>query len=185
MLLKSLQVEEGSEGVITSDNIKVLLDFEKFGISSDQVLFHVIEFPKHGELSFGSNIKKKKVFSLDKLRSNKVVYIHNGKENVVDSFVFEIEIDQSNGAVSELPPVFSVRQRYLFEIRILPVNDKPVLRGTLGNVLMMASGSKMTLPAQFIQVEFTRIFFSSRVFVYPVYYIQILNSILLTTEIRI
>ena len=155
MLLKSLQVEEGSEGVITTDNIKVLLDFEKFGISSEQVLFHVIEFPKHGELSFGSNIKKKKVFSLDKLRSNKVVYLHNGKENVVDSFVFEIEIDRSSSdisVVSELPPVFSVRQRFLFEIRILPVNDKPVLRGTLGHVLMMASGTKMTLPAQFIQV---------------------------------
>ena len=154
VLLKSLQVEEGSEGVITTDNIKVLLDFEKFGISSDQVLFHVIEFPKHGELSFGSNIKKKKVFSLDKLRSNKVVYLHNGKENVVDSFVFEIEIDRSHaGAVSELPPVFSVRQRYLFEIRILPVNDKPVLRSTLGHVLMMASGTKMPLPAGFIQVH--------------------------------
>ena len=87
-------MEEGSEAAITSDNIKVLPDFEKLGISSAAVLFHIIEFPKHGELSFGQNIKKRKVFSLAQLRSNKVLYIHNGKENVGDSFVFEIKIEK-------------------------------------------------------------------------------------------
>ena len=154
-------MEEGSEATITSDNIKVLPDFEKLGISSAAVLFHIIEFPKHGELSFGQNIKKRKVFSLAQLRSNKVVYIHNGKENVGDSFVFEIEIEKSSsGSGSRLPSdqeavasLLTVRQRYLFEIRILPVNDKPVVRGTLGSILMMAAGTKMTLPPQFLQVR--------------------------------
>ena len=153
-------MEEGSEAAITSDNIKVLPDFEKLGISSAAVLFHIIEFPKHGELSFGQNIKKRKVFSLAQLRSNKVVYIHNGKEDVADSFVFEIEIERSVSS-SRLSPseqeavssLSAVRQRYLFEIRILPVNDVPVVRGTLGSVLMMAAGTKMTLPPQFLQVR--------------------------------
>ena len=155
-------MEEGSEAAITSDNIKVLPDFEKLGISSAAVLFHIIEFPKHGELSFGQNIKKRKVFSLAQLRSNKVVYIHNGKENVGDSFVFEIKIEKSSPGSSSrlkaadeeaLASLLTVRQRYLFEIRILPVNDVPVLRGTLGSVLMMAAGTKMTLPSQFLQVH--------------------------------
>lgn len=136
--------------MITSDNIKVLVDFEKFGISSSEVLFHIIELPKHGELSFGSNIKKRKVFSLAQLTSNKIVYIHDGSETVGDTLVLEIEID-SDGAVSELPPLLTMRQRYLFEIRVLPVNDVPVLRGS-NEVLRMAAGSKMQLPAKFIQV---------------------------------
>ena len=151
-------MEEGSEAAITSDNIKVLPDFEKLGISSAAVLFHIIEFPKHGELSFGQNIKKRKVFSLAQLRSNKVLYIHNGKENVGDSFVFEIKIEKPGpGSISAdheaVSSLMTVRQRYLFEIRILPVNDVPVVRGTLGSVLMMAAGTKMTLPSQFLQVR--------------------------------
>ena len=117
MLLKSLQVEEGSEAVITSDNIKVLQDFEKFGISSSSVLFHIIEFPKHGELSFGPNIKKRKVFSLAQLRSNKIVYIHNAKETTGDSFVFEIEIEP--GTETQLPALLASRQRYFFQVIIL------------------------------------------------------------------
>lgn len=151
VLLKSLQVEEGSQAVITTDNIKVLPDFKKLGVPKTGVLFHIIEFPKHGELSFGQNFKKKKVFSLDHLTSNKIQYIHNGKENVVDSFVFEMEIKGPPGYV--LPHYLTVRQRFLFEIRILPVNDKPTISGTLGSILMMAAGSKMLLPQQFLQVS--------------------------------
>lgn len=154
MLLKSLQVEEGSEAVITSDNIKVLQDFEKFGISSSAVLFHIIEFPKHGELSFGPHIKKRKVFSLAQLRSNKIVYIHNAKESVGDSFVFEIEIDPERlASETDLPPFLASRQRYFFQIRVLPVNDPPVLRGNLGDVMMIAEGTRMPLPSNFLQVR--------------------------------
>ena len=122
----------------------------------------MIEFPKHGELSFGPNTKQRKVFSLAQLRSNKVVYLHNGKENLGDSFVFEIEIDSSDTPVSSqaaLGSLMTVRQRHLFEIRILPVNDKPVVRGTLGSILMMAAGTRMTLPPQFLQVKIMNIIY--------------------------
>ena len=139
--------------MITSDNIKVLLDFEKFGISSAAVLFHIIEFPKHGELSFGPNIKKKKVFSLAQLRSNKVVYAHNGKEAVADSFVFETQLPDSE----QLPAAAAAaRQRHLFQIRVLPVNDAPVLRGggaAPGGVLVVAAHTRTSLPPDLLQVN--------------------------------
>ena len=154
--LKSFQVEEGSEAVITTQNIKVLVDFEKFGISSGTaVLFHIIELPKHGVLSFGSNIKKtQRLFSLDQLRSNKIKYSHNGKETVSDSFVFEMEIDTDAARPGQqLPAYFSSRQRYLFEIRVLPVNDKPQLRSSLGHVLTVPAGARFPFPPQFLQVR--------------------------------
>ena len=92
MLLKSLQVEEGSQALITTENIKILPDFRNMGVPDSGVLFHVLEFPKHGELSFGKSIKKKKVFSLEYLKASKLSYVHNGNEEIVDSFVFEMEI---------------------------------------------------------------------------------------------
>ena len=137
--------------MISRENIKVLPHFDKLGVSETGVLFHIIEFPKHGELSFGQNNKKRKVFSLAVLNANTIRYIHNGKESVEDSFVFEIEIEGEPGVI--LPHYLTMRQRELFEIRILPVNDKPRISGTIGETLLLASGSKMQLPPQFLQVS--------------------------------
>ena len=68
-------------------------DFQQMGVPDTGVLFHVIEFPKHGELSFGKNSKRKKVFSLEHLLGGRLRYLHNGNEDIVDSFVFEMEIE--------------------------------------------------------------------------------------------
>ena len=75
-----------------------------------------------------------------------------------EGFVFKIKVEKPGpGSISAdheaVSSLLTVRQRYLFEIRILPVNDVPVVRGTLGSVLMMAAGTKMTLPSQFLQVR--------------------------------
>jgi hypothetical protein len=59
--------------------------------------------------------------------TNKLRYLHNGNEDIIDSFVFEIEIESPENHI--LPQALSMRQRFLFEIRILPVNDPPRLTG--------------------------------------------------------
>ena len=142
--MKSLQVEEGRQAAITTDNIKVLPDFGQMGVPESGVLFHVIELPQHGELTLGKAGKRRRLFTLDHLRANKLKYLHNGNEDIVDRFVFEMEIQVSNFVFFyliltkmpfqgveglALPPALTVRQRFLFEIRILPVNDPPRLTG--------------------------------------------------------
>ena len=153
---------------------------------SDGVLFHLIELPRHGDLSFGKGSKRRwgfdfknfytgskqwkmssncensvhdlhnlssllqslssftlsktiacnleshlstfrRVFTLEHLKANKLRYLHNGNEDIVDSFVFEMEIKGPDGL--DLPLALTMRQRFLFEIRILPVNDPPRLTG--------------------------------------------------------
>ena len=105
----------------------------------------------------------RRVFTLEHLKANKLRYLHNGNEDIVDSFVFEMEIkvviltithkkvlvinnpgfDDDNQTTSDhdglqtiqgpdglnLPLALTIRQRFLFEIRILPVNDPPRLTG--------------------------------------------------------
>ena len=105
----------------------------------------------------------RRVFTLEHLKANKLRYLHNGNEDIVDSFVFEMEIkvviltithqkvlvinnpgfDDDNHTTSDLdglqtiqgpdgldlPLALTIRQRFLFEIRILPVNDPPRLTG--------------------------------------------------------
>ena len=69
----------------------------------------------------------RRVFTLEHLKANKLRYLHNGNEDIVDSFVFEMEIKGPDGL--DLPLALTMRQRFLFEIRILPVNDPPRLTG--------------------------------------------------------
>ena len=159
VLLKILQVEEGSQELITTENIKLLLDLRNLGTTETEVIFHLIEFPKHGELSLGKNMKKKKYFTLQHLMQKKLNYIHNGKENIQDSFVFEIEIESP--ASNSLPEYLNMRQRFLFEIRILPVNDKPHLSGGPGlqnvglgilPILPVTAGTSLHLPPNLLQI---------------------------------
>ena len=72
----------------------------------------------------------RRVFTLEHLKANKLRYLHNGNEDIVDSFVFEMEIKGPDGL--DLPLALTMRQRFLFEIRILPVNDPPRLTGVFG-----------------------------------------------------
>ena len=98
------------------------------GVPDTGVLFHVIEFPKHGQLSFGEG-QRNRGFTLEHLNHNKLAYRHNGLEDVVDSFVFEMEIEGPSHL--DLPAALDIRQRFLFEIRVLPVNDPPRLTGVI------------------------------------------------------
>ena len=98
------------------------------------------------------------MFTLEHLKANKLRYLHNGNEDIVDSFVFEMEIKVVISTITkktiiddiimtiiqlvilmvltiqgpdglDLPLALTIRQRFLFEIRILPVNDPPRLTG--------------------------------------------------------
>ena len=91
-MLKSLQVEEGRQATVTAENIKVLPDFGQMGVPGSGVLFHLIELPQHGELTLSKAGKRRRLFTLDHLTANKLKYIHNGNEDIVDRFVFEMEI---------------------------------------------------------------------------------------------
>ena len=92
----------------------------------------------------------RRVFTLEHLKANKLRYLHNGNEDIVDSFVFEMEIKGPEGL--DLPLALTMRQRFLFEIRILPVNDPPRLTGAF---LVSFLGSKINIFGHAFNIYFS------------------------------
>lgn len=48
--LNAVQVTEGESALITTDNIRIVLDYAKFGVRDAGVLLHAVETPAHGRL---------------------------------------------------------------------------------------------------------------------------------------
>ena len=73
--LKSLEVEVAGRTLVTSDNLKVLLDLDKYGVKESGVLFHVIQAPSHGRLEVSVwNKANDNIFTLLDLNTDKVSY---------------------------------------------------------------------------------------------------------------
>lgn len=72
---------EGENVLITTDNINVILDYAKYGIRDSGVAFYIIQPPKHGSITVGSNdigtmnVDTNSVFSLLDLANDKVLII--------------------------------------------------------------------------------------------------------------
>lgn len=48
--MKVLEVVEGGRALITSEHLKVVVDYGFYGIPESGVLFHMAEAPEHGRL---------------------------------------------------------------------------------------------------------------------------------------
>lgn len=78
--LNPVQVMEGENVLITTDNINVILDYAKYGIRDSGVAFYVSQPPRHGSVSTGSNdlsignTDSNSVFTLLDLANDKVSF---------------------------------------------------------------------------------------------------------------
>ncbi|XP_022246214.1 chondroitin sulfate proteoglycan 4-like [Limulus polyphemus] len=149
--LNPLEVAEGGNDLLTSEHIKVVLDYQKYGVRESGVLFHIVEPPEHGSLEI--EIWRKiadNIFTLLDLYTDKVRYTHDGSENHSDKFVIELEFQAQN---YRLPPFLEERHRFVFHIKISPVNDPPKLKVSSGNVLRLAKYTKMPLTSDILNIE--------------------------------
>lgn len=58
--------------MVTSDNLNVLLDLDKYGVKESGVLFHVIQAPAHGRLEVSVWKTNDNIFTLLDLNTDKV-----------------------------------------------------------------------------------------------------------------
>ena len=72
--LKSIQVNEGGRVSISSDNLKVVaMDYSKFGVTDNDIIFHVTVQPSHGVVDLSDWERHEvKRFSLADIKSDKV-----------------------------------------------------------------------------------------------------------------
>lgn len=101
--VRELHVDSvGGRVLITAHHLEITADYNAHGIKESAVLFHVLEFPKHGRLdvTFWER-DDDNIFTLLDLNTDKVHYISDrDSSDTSDSVVFEIEFASSFNAPS-------------------------------------------------------------------------------------
>ena len=77
-------------------------------------------------------------------------YANDGSEFLQDSIVFEIEFSTTSG--SALPDFLHMRQRFLLQISVRPLNDIPRL-DVLDRVIKIASGTRKQLQRETFEIS--------------------------------
>ena len=81
-----------------------------------------------------------------------VYYVNEGMEYLQDSIVMEIEfVPSKSKGKAELPQFLRVRQRFLLQISIRPINDKPRI-DVHDRLVRVASGTRKHLSPDMFQV---------------------------------
>ncbi|XP_065210163.1 chondroitin sulfate proteoglycan 4 [Planococcus citri] len=144
--LNTVHVMEGENVLITTDNINVILHYTKYGIQDSGVAFYIMQSPKHGSITIGSNdigstnMDTNSAFSLSDLYKDKVHYIHDGSENFNDSIVMELEFTAGPGYI--LPAYLQGKNSFVLHIDVAQTNDPPFLFIPTSKVLKLAEGTR-------------------------------------------
>lgn len=71
--MKPLQVDEGGRVSISSQNLQVEADYQKYGIGEEDVIFHVVIQPTHGVIDLSNwDRSEVKQFSLSDINNDRV-----------------------------------------------------------------------------------------------------------------
>ncbi|KFM72374.1 Chondroitin sulfate proteoglycan 4, partial [Stegodyphus mimosarum] len=149
--LQPLVISEGGSDLITSTHIRVILDYQKYGIRESGVIFHIVEAPKHGSLEI--EIWRRTVdniFTLLDLNTDKVRYSHDGSETKSDAVVFDLEFRARN---FRLPSFLEEKHRFVFHIQVIPVNDPPKLKIPPEKVFRLAKFTRKTITSDLLNAE--------------------------------
>lgn len=131
--VEPLQVLEGQSTIITTKNLFMILDYQKFGIQDSGVNFYIVEGPMHGSITIDIWPHEKNSFSLSDIEKDKVHYIHDGSEFHQDITVLEVEFSQEVSFI--LPGYLQGRFKFSLSINVVPVNDLPQFSSSESTVL--------------------------------------------------
>ncbi|XP_053634278.1 chondroitin sulfate proteoglycan 4 [Cherax quadricarinatus] len=149
--LTPLEVSEGGQALVTSRNLNLVLDYEKYGVRESGVLFHVITRPSRGHLDVHMwRRPEETIFTLLDLNNDRVTYAHDGSETTEDSVVLELELVTRSGYI--LPSYLQSRHRFVLPVRVIARNDSPTLQLPPGKVLRLAAGTSKTFTPEIITV---------------------------------
>ncbi|XP_037082409.1 chondroitin sulfate proteoglycan 4-like [Pollicipes pollicipes] len=112
----------GGEALLTTANVQLVLDYEKYGVRDSGVFFHVREPPKQGVISVDVwRRPDESVFTLLDLLSDRVRYLHGGAESGQDVVVFELELFARAGFT--LPAYLQARHKFVLHVAVTPDPD--------------------------------------------------------------
>nr|XP_057909627.1 chondroitin sulfate proteoglycan 4-like isoform X2 [Doryrhamphus excisus] len=161
LMLRRLEVEEGSRAPLEPKHIKVNVDLPKLGLHPSEFMFRIEERPVHGHLHLDPSPGPKAeliptaaeeadlAFSMLDLWQGRVTYVHSGSESQHDYLMFSIY----SSYTKELPALLTEHRLYRFDISISPVNDAPVLSLPQGNVFTLLQNSKRQLTTDVLRAS--------------------------------
>ncbi|KAJ8965484.1 hypothetical protein NQ317_017185 [Molorchus minor] len=138
--VEPLEVLEGQSEIITTNNLHMILDYQKYGIKDSGINFFIVEGPEHGSITIDIWPHEKNSFALLDVARDKVHYVHDGSESTHDSMVLEVEFSAVNTFI--LPVYLRGRSRFSLSVNVVPTNDPPVLEMSDATVLRTVQGTK-------------------------------------------
>ena len=152
--ITSMQVAEGGIMFLSPMYINVVFDFNKFKLQESNILFNIIQPPKHGKLTIGStdsqqNETQSKYFSLIDLSTDKVKYTHNGHENPTDQMTIDLQISNKE-PISE---ILEGKRRFVVHVNITNVNDPPSLSLPANKILRLTQGIPKVLGSDLLTAD--------------------------------
>uniref|UniRef100_A0A6P7H1L8 Chondroitin sulfate proteoglycan 4 n=1 Tax=Diabrotica virgifera virgifera TaxID=50390 RepID=A0A6P7H1L8_DIAVI len=148
--VEPLQVLEGQSELLTTNNLHMILDYHKYGITDSGITFFVIGGPEHGSITLDIWPHDKNWFTFHDLVRDKVHYIHDGSEEKHDHLIMEVMFTTSDSFT--LPEYLQGRFRFNFSVVVTPTNDPPVLDIADATVLRTVQGTKKFLSSDIFKV---------------------------------
>lgn len=149
--LNPLEVKEGGSELVTPEHIRIIMDYQKYGLRESNILFHIVEPPKHGTLEIEIWRKSgENIFTLLDLNTDKIRYSHDGSEDHKDSVLIELEFRARN---YRLPTFLEQRHQFVFHVHVIPVNDPPMLKVPQNKIFRLARYTKKTLTPDILKTE--------------------------------
>ncbi|XP_061117461.1 chondroitin sulfate proteoglycan 4 [Conger conger] len=148
LILRDLVVTEGGYAVLESKHIKLNLDSQNMEVSQSQIRFRINEQPVHGQLRLDvDQDQEENTFSVLDLQQERVLYVHSGSEDPLDSFVFSVFTNSDREAHNYLNENIT----YRYNITITPTNDAPELSLPGGTLFVLLENSKKLLTPDVIK----------------------------------
>ncbi|XP_078718440.1 chondroitin sulfate proteoglycan 4-like [Lampetra fluviatilis] len=159
LLLHELELPEGGKANLNYKNIRTNVNLQALGNRPSQLFFRVLSGPWHGKIKVSGAVPETEsdapsaghvVFNLLDVSQERVVYVHDGSEAPGDTFTFELYV---TGNRNKMPDVVlnGLKERYVFNITVLPVNDPPELVLPTGNLFTLVEQSRKKLTPDVLQ----------------------------------
>ncbi|XP_068105503.1 chondroitin sulfate proteoglycan 4-like isoform X3 [Hyperolius riggenbachi] len=150
LILNNLVVQEGGRGTLQSKHIKLNLNFKELGIRQSQIVFKIVEYPKHGQLKFNISVQQEKgTFTMLDLWHGRITYTHDGSEGSGDHLSFSVTTTSKN----EMPSYLRGEKLYALNITVTPSNDAPELSLPEGNLFTLLENTKKQLTGNLIKIS--------------------------------
>lgn len=140
--IQKLVVEEETEKTITSSNIDIKFDYQKYNIRESAILFTILIPPRHGTIENLSSKERRSTFTQRDLLEDNVAYNHDGTDTLSDDITVEVQVI---GNSFHFVPELKQKYRFILPIQIVPKNDPPILRLPPNGEIQVVQNSKIQI----------------------------------------